>query len=47
MIDPHEFSKKQFELAAEFGKPGGETCIFGERDGGCEHEQFSRLSQRG
>jgi hypothetical protein len=53
MIDPHEFSKKQFELTAEFGKyvfehpeldeqlPEGAFVYF-EIDGEPEFNQYSR-----
>lgn len=53
MIDPHEFAKKQFELAAEFGKyvfanpqvddilPDGAFVYF-EIEGELEFSQYSR-----
>jgi hypothetical protein len=58
MIDPHEFAKKQFELAAEFGKyvfahphvddilPDGAFVYF-EIEGEPEFNQYSRqLAER-
>jgi len=58
MIDPHEFSQKQFELTAEFGKylfehpeldeqlPNGAYVYF-EIDGEPEFSQYSRtLAER-
>ena len=58
MIDPHDFSRKQLELTAEFGKfviehpevderlPEG-ACVFFEIDGEADFNRYSQVLAEG